>query len=50
VIIATNHSNFKDHIEIINKAKPTMIYDVWGMFKKENFQNCRYIKFGESFA
>jgi UDP-N-acetyl-D-mannosaminuronic acid dehydrogenase len=50
VIIATNHSNFKEHIEIINKAKPAMIYDVWGMFKKEDFQNCKYVKFGESFT
>jgi len=50
VIIATNHSNFKEHLEIINKAKPSMVYDVWGMFKKEDFQNCKYIKFGESFT
>jgi UDP-N-acetyl-D-mannosaminuronic acid dehydrogenase len=50
VIIATNHSNFKEHIEIINKAKPSMVYDVWGMFKKEDFQNCKYVKFGESYT
>jgi UDP-N-acetyl-D-mannosaminuronic acid dehydrogenase len=49
VIIATNHSNFREHIQIINEAKPSMVYDVWGMFKKEDFQNCKYIKFGESF-
>ena len=50
VIIATNHSNFKEHLEIINKAKPSIIYDVWGMFKKGDFQNCKYVKFGESFT
>jgi len=50
VIIATNHSNFKEYVEIINKAKPSIIYDVWGMFKKEDFQNCKYIKFGQSFT
>jgi UDP-N-acetyl-D-mannosaminuronic acid dehydrogenase len=49
VIIATNHNNFKEHVEIINKANPSIVYDIWGMFKKEDFYNCKYIKFGESF-
>lgn len=49
VVIATNHSKFKDHIELINKASPSLIYDVWGMYKKTDFPNIKYIKFGESF-
>jgi len=48
VIIATNHDNFKNYVEIINKSKPKIIYDVWGMFKKEDFPKSNYIKFGQS--
>ena len=49
VIIATNHNNFKNYIDIINKSNPSLIYDVWGMFQKSDFRNSKYIKFGESF-
>ena len=31
VIIATNHNNFKNYIDMINKSNPSLIYDVWGM-------------------
>jgi len=48
IIIATNHNNFKNYIEIINKCNPKIIYDVWGMFKKDDFPKSNYIKFGQS--
>lgn len=49
VIIATNHKNFQDYVDLINRAKPEIIYDVWGMFQKNAFPDSKYIKFGESF-
>ena len=49
VSIATNHNNFKNYIDMINKSNPSLIYDVWGMFQKNDFPNSKYIKFGESF-
>jgi UDP-N-acetyl-D-mannosaminuronic acid dehydrogenase len=49
IIIATNHPDFKNYAELINKASPSLIYDVWSMFSKSDFPNIKYIKFGESF-
>lgn len=47
VILATNHKEFKDKATEIRKANPKLIYDVWGMFNKEDFPGLRYIKFGQ---
>lgn len=50
VIIATNHKNFQNYVDLINKSNSPIIYDVWGMFQKTDFPNSRYIKFGEGFS
>jgi len=46
-IIATNHKEFLDKIEDIRKSESKIIYDVWGMFKKTDFPDSNYIKFGQ---
>jgi len=47
VIIATNHKEFLDKIPEINNSGCKIIYDVWGMFKEDDFPESRYIKFGQ---
>ena len=32
------------------QSPASLIYDVWGMFQKDDFKNIKYIKFGESFS
>ena len=46
LVIATNHNEFKNIAKDINKAKPRIIYDVWGMFSKEDFETAKYLKLG----
>jgi UDP-N-acetyl-D-mannosaminuronic acid dehydrogenase len=50
IIIATNHKEFKNYKDLMNKSPASLIYDVWGMFQKDDFKNIKYIKFGESFS
>ena len=50
IIIATNHKEFKNYKDIMIKSPASLIYDVWGMFQKDDFKNIKYIKFGESFS
>lgn len=50
LIIATNHKEFKTIVNDIAKSRCKLIYDVWSMFKKEDFPNSRYIKFGEGLS
>ena len=48
VILATNHSAFKKLAGDIDKCGCKCIYDVWGMFKPEDFVNVRYLRFGRA--
>ena len=50
IIIATNHKEFKNYKDIMIQSPASLIYDVWGMFQKDDFKNIKYIKFGESFS
>jgi UDP-N-acetyl-D-mannosaminuronic acid dehydrogenase len=47
VIIATNHKDFLNNISEIKNSGATIIYDVWSMFKKEDFEGLKFLKFGE---
>lgn len=47
IIIATNHKEFLDAIPEIRKSDCKLIYDVWSMFKKEDFPNQNYVRFGQ---
>jgi UDP-N-acetyl-D-mannosaminuronic acid dehydrogenase len=46
VILATNHSAFKDLATSIDMSGCKIIYDVWGMFHPEHFARARYRRFG----
>ena len=46
IIIATNHLEFKNIIKDLNQSKIKIIYDVWAMFKKEDFDSAKYLKLG----
>lgn len=46
LVIATNHNEFKNIAKAINEAKPRIVYDVWGMFSKEDFETSEYLKLG----
>jgi len=47
VIIANNHKEFRDIARKIKESDPKLIYDVWGLFKKEDFLQSKYVRFGE---
>jgi UDP-N-acetyl-D-mannosaminuronic acid dehydrogenase len=47
VIIATNHKDFLNHISEIKNSGTKIIYDVWSMFKKEDFEGIKYFRFGK---
>lgn len=47
VIIATNHKNFREIVPDIKKSGTKIIYDVWSMFKSEDFRELKYYRFGE---
>jgi len=47
VIIANNHKEFRDIARKISESNPKLIYDVWGLFKKEDFLQSKYVRFGE---
>ncbi|MBS7622849.1 nucleotide sugar dehydrogenase [Candidatus Bathyarchaeota archaeon] len=46
VILATNHSNFKDLAATIDRSGCKIIYDVSGIYKPENFTRVEYRRFG----
>ena len=46
IIVATNHEEFKNLTEEIKNYKVKLIYDVWGMYKKEQFLPIKYLKLG----
>ena len=45
--IATNHKEFKNIIPNIQKSGCTIVYDVWGIFDKNDFSNIDYYVFGK---
>ena len=47
VIIATNHKDFREIVPYIKKSGAKIIYDVWSMFKNEDFKDIKYFRFGE---
>ncbi|MHB8545756.1 MAG: nucleotide sugar dehydrogenase [Nitrosotalea sp.] len=48
VIIATNHKDFKKIAPEISKSGAKMIFDVWSMFKRDDFsKEQKYLRFGE---
>jgi len=47
IIIATNHKEFQEIIPQINESGCKIIYDIWSMFKPEDFPDSKYVKFGQ---
>ena len=46
IILATNHSKFKDIKKEIQDSKPKLIYDVWSLYDKDDFRSSKYLKLG----
>ena len=46
IILATNHSKFKDIRKEIQDAGPKLIYDVWNLYDKDDFTSSKYLKLG----
>jgi len=47
VIIATNHKDFREIAPDIKNSGAKIIYDVWSMFKSDDFKELKYFRFGE---
>ena len=48
IIIATNHKEFENLAKQIENSKIKLIYDVWGMYKKEDLPSLKYLRLGMS--
>jgi UDP-N-acetyl-D-mannosaminuronic acid dehydrogenase len=46
IIVATNHNEFKNLESEIERRKIKVIYDVWGIYKKENLASVKYLRLG----
>jgi UDP-N-acetyl-D-mannosaminuronic acid dehydrogenase len=46
VILATNHSAFSNLARDIDKCGCKYVYDVWAMFKRDDFATAKYMRFG----
>lgn len=46
VILATNHSQFKNAASEISKSGCKIVYDVWNQFDDKDFNGIKYLKFG----
>ena len=46
IILATNHSKFKDIKKEIQNAGPKLVYDVWSLYDKDDFSSSNYLKLG----
>ena len=46
IILATNHSKFKDIKKEIQNAGPKLVYDVWSLYDKDDFSSSKYLKLG----
>ena len=49
IIVATNHKEFKNVTDEIRSSRPKIIYDVWGIYTKEDFPQSKYVRFGQGF-
>lgn len=49
VIIATNHKEFINIASTIKESGCKVVYDVWNMYKENEFQGLQYIRFGKGF-
>jgi len=47
VILSTNHSAFKNLANAIDRSGCKIVYDVWGMFKPDDFVTAQYRRFGK---
>lgn len=48
VILATNHSAFRDVARRVDGSGCKIVYDVWGMFNPDDFVRARYRRFGRA--
>jgi UDP-N-acetyl-D-mannosaminuronic acid dehydrogenase len=48
VILATNHSAFRDLAGGIDESGCKIFYDVWGVYKPTDFKKTRYMRFGKA--
>jgi UDP-N-acetyl-D-mannosaminuronic acid dehydrogenase len=48
VILATNHSAFKDLADKIDSCGCQIVYDVWGLFEPADFTRAKYRRFGSA--
>jgi UDP-N-acetyl-D-mannosaminuronic acid dehydrogenase len=46
IILATNHEEFKNLANKIENSNAKLIYDVWGMYKKEDIPSLKYLRLG----
>jgi UDP-N-acetyl-D-mannosaminuronic acid dehydrogenase len=46
VILATNHKEFQNLASAIQQSGCKIIYDVWGMYDKDDFTDISYFQFG----
>jgi UDP-N-acetyl-D-mannosaminuronic acid dehydrogenase len=46
IVIAVNHPEFVTYAKKISQSGCKLIYDVWGMFSKDDFKNSVYMRFG----
>jgi UDP-N-acetyl-D-mannosaminuronic acid dehydrogenase len=46
VILATNHSCFKDSADAIDRSGCRIVYDVWGTYSPLSFKSAKYLRFG----
>mgnify|MGYP003302927119 FL=1 len=47
IILATNHSVFREKINEIRDSKCDIIYDVWNLYKNSDFPDSKYYCFGK---
>ncbi len=48
VILATNHSAFRNIAGRIDESGCKIFYDVWGVYKPTDFKQTRYMRFGKA--
>ncbi len=48
IILATNHTEFRDLKDEINNSGCKLFYDVWSTFSKKDFPKLNYVRFGEA--
>lgn len=46
IILSTNHKDFLNIIPQIRNSGAKIVYDVWSMYKKEDFPGMKYYRFG----